>query len=73
MKMEGEETTMMPTHKLTIEEYIELDKNAEERYEYFNGEIRAMADSPSHARLSGNVAASLLLKLRGSKCEAFNS
>ena len=28
---------------MTIEEYIEFDKNAEGRYEYFDGEIFAMA------------------------------
>ena len=59
---------------MTIEEYIEFDKNAEGRYEYFDGEIFAMAGgSPEHARISGNVFASLHDKSRGSKCEAFNS
>jgi Uma2 family endonuclease len=68
------EMSALPIHKLTIEEYIELDKNSEERYEYFAGEIFAMAGgSPEHNRVSLNVAASLLQKLRGSPCEAFNS
>lgn len=64
----------LPIPKLTIEEYIELDKQSDERYEYFNGKIFAMAGgSPEHARISGNVFASLLQKLRGSTCEPFNS
>jgi Uma2 family endonuclease len=37
----------VPIHKLTIEEYIELDKNSEERYEYFEGEIFAMSGGSS--------------------------
>lgn len=60
--------------KYTLEEYLELDKNSEERYEYFDGEVFAMAGgSPNHARAGGNVYALLQQRLRGSKCEAFNS
>lgn len=62
------------SHKLTIEEYIELDKNSEERYEYFDGEVFAMAGgSPEHGIIGGNVFAHLFLKLRGSQCQALNS
>ncbi len=58
----------------TLEEYIELDKNSDEKYEYFDGEVFAMAGgSPDHARIGGNVYATLQQKLRGGNCEAFNS
>ncbi|MBS1791966.1 MAG: Uma2 family endonuclease [Acidobacteria bacterium] len=58
----------------TLDEYLELDKNSEERYEYFDGEVFAMAGgSPNHARAGGNVYALLQQKMRGRKCEAFNS
>lgn len=64
----------LPIRKLTIEEYIELDKNSEERYEYFDGEVFAMAGgSPEHGIIGGNVFAHLFLKLRGSQCQALNS
>jgi len=64
----------LPKRKYTLEEYIELDKNSEEKYEYFNGEIFAMVGgSPNHARISGNVYSSLQQRLRGRGCEAFNS
>lgn len=54
-------------HKMTIEEYIEFDKNAEGRYEYFDGEVFAMAGgSPAHARIGLNVTGTLREKLRGS-------
>lgn len=66
--------TAIPVHKLTIEEYVELDKNSEERYEYFEGEIFAMAGgSPEHGRIAGNVFARLFIKLTSVKCEVFNS
>ena len=64
----------LPIHKMTIEEYIEFDKNSMERYQYFDGEVFAMAGgSPEHARISGNTFARLFLKLLGGKCEVFNS
>lgn len=64
----------IPITKLSLEEYLELDKNSEEKYEYFDGEIFAMAGgSPNHARIGGNVYESLQRKLRGKSCEAFNS
>ncbi len=66
--------TAVPKKKYTLEEYLELDKNSEERYEYFDGEVFAMAGgSPDHARLSGGVYALLERKLEGRDCEAFNS
>lgn len=66
--------TAVPKPHLTIEEYIELDKNSEERFEYFDGEVFAMAgSSPSHARIAGRVYAILESRLAGKNCEAFNS
>ncbi len=60
--------------KYTLEEYLELDKNSEEKYEYFDGEVFAMAGgSPSQARAGGNVYFLFQQKLRGGKCEPFNS
>lgn len=66
--------TALPKKKYTLEEYLELDRNSEERYEYFDGEVFAMAGgSPNHARISGNIYSTLQSKLRGGRCEAFNS
>ena len=64
----------LPKPKMTIEEYIEFDKLSEERYEYFAGELFAMAGgSPNHTRIGGNVYASLREKLRRGACEAFTA
>ena len=64
----------LPLHKMTMEEYLEFDKNAEGRYEYFAGEVFAMTGgSPEHTRIGGNVFGTLREKLRGTNCEAFTS
>jgi Uma2 family endonuclease len=64
----------IPVTKLSLDEYLELDKNSEERYEFFDGEIFAMAGgSPSHSRIGLNICNELAQKLRGRNCEAFNS
>ena len=66
--------TTLPSRRYSLEEYIELDKTSEERYEYFDGLVFAMTGgSPNHARISGNVYASIRERLRGRNCEAFNS
>jgi len=66
--------TAVPKKKYTLEEYLELDRTSEERYEYFDGEVFAMAGgSPNQARISGNACSTLQSKLRGGRCEAFNS
>ncbi len=64
--------TALPKQRLTIEEYIELDKNSQERFEYFDGEVFSMAgNSPNHVRISRNVCNKLSQKLEGRDCEAF--
>ncbi|HMV48522.1 MAG TPA: Uma2 family endonuclease [Blastocatellia bacterium] len=60
--------------RYTLEEYLELEKSSEERYEYFDGEVFAMAGgSLSHSRIGGNAYSTLQSKLKGGNCEAFNS
>lgn len=64
----------LPIHKMTMEEYLEFDKNAEGRHEYFDGEVFAMAGgSPEHTRIGGNVFGTLREKLRGTHCASFTS
>ena len=60
--------------KYTLEEYLELEKNSEEKYEYFDGEVFAMAGgSPNHARLGLDIGNLFSQKLKGRNCETFNS
>ncbi len=64
--------TALPKPKYTLEEYIELEKSSEDRYEYFDGEIFAMAGSSlEHLRIGKNIARHLENKLEGKPCEAF--
>jgi Uma2 family endonuclease len=66
--------TALPKKRYTLEEYLELDRTSDEKYEYFDGEVFAMAGgSPEHSRISLNIGALLRIKLRGGSCEAFNS
>jgi Uma2 family endonuclease len=59
--------------RYTVEEYIAILKNSDERYEYFDGELVAMAGGKiAHGAIALNVAATLQSKLAGFACRAFN-
>jgi len=63
-----------PITKVTEEEYLALDRAAEVRSEYFNGEIFAMSGgSMRHAQLQGNIFGELYNALRGGVCRAYGS
>src|SRR6185436_20277759 len=60
--------------KLTEEEYLAIERAAEFKSEFFNGEMFAMSGvSLGHARLQQNLSGELFNRLRGSGCEAFSS
>lgn len=67
--------TALPTKKfITPEEYLETERVAETKHEYFNGEIFAMAGSSfRHALISTNIASNFSLKLKGKNCRALQS
>lgn len=59
---------------ISPEEYLQRERTAVQKSEYFAGEVFLMAGaSPNHNRIVANVSAELNLGLRGSRCEAFNS
>lgn len=59
--------------KLTIEEYLKLEQDSEERYEFVDGEAFCVTGSTvNHARITGNLCTSLHPKLRGTSNEVFN-
>ncbi|MEM9833012.1 MAG: Uma2 family endonuclease [Bacteroidota bacterium] len=52
----------------TIEEYVQLEKDTNVHYEYYDGEVYAMAGgSYDHTTISGNVYSELKAKLRNKK------
>ena len=56
--------------RYTVDEYLAMERAAEERHIYLDGEIIAMAgESLSHGRISVNVVASLVAQLKGKPCE----
>ena len=58
----------------TPEQYLELDRKAEFRSEYVNGEILAMAGASGlHNRITLNLGSLLTTLLRGTPCEPFTS
>ena len=55
----------------TIEQYLNYEREANERNEYIDGEIYAMAgESGAHGDISANLAGIIVAQLRGKNCRA---
>ena len=64
----------MKTSFLTPQEYWEIERNHETKWELWNGHAHEMTDfSRNHVCISGNVLCSLGNQLRGQQCEPFVS
>ena len=60
----------IPKERFTLEEYIEFDKNSEERYEYFDGVVVSMSGGTlAHNRIARNLTTGLTNRLGGQGCE----
>jgi Uma2 family endonuclease len=61
--------------KISVEEYLELERTSNVRHEYLDGEIREMpGGNETHSRLKVNVVTSLQIALREtSACWLYNS
>ena len=60
-------------YRFTVEEYLAFERTSDERHEYLDGVIYAMAgESPDHGRICTNLVATLVPQLRGSDCEVFS-
>lgn len=58
--------------RYTLEEYFELERKSEERFEYWNGEIFSMSGvTPEHAQLEVNFISRLNSRLTGKGCRVF--
>ena len=63
-----------PQNYITPEEYLELERKAGRKSEYYKGEIFLMAGaSPRHVLITSNVVVALGPQLRGKKCGVFFS
>lgn len=64
--------TALPKQHYTLEEYLELDANAEARLEYWDGEIFDMSGvSEQHNEIEVNLIARLSPQLRSKGCRLF--
>lgn len=62
----------LPKPYYTPDEYLERERLADYKGEYFAGEIFAMAGaSRTHSLISSNVSAALTVQLRGRPCEVY--
>ena len=57
----------------SVDEYLALEREAEERSEYLDGLIYLMAgENPEHGRICTNINGQLYNQLAGSGCESFS-
>jgi len=58
--------------KLTETEYLALERAADFKSEFYDGEMFAMAGgAPMHSLIATNIAGELRTKLKGGPCKAF--
>ncbi|SRR6266498_127467 len=58
--------------RYTEDQYLSIEREADERHEYLDGRIYAMAgESPEHGAICTNLTAEIALQLRGTPCQAF--
>ena len=61
-----------PKRKYTLEEYFDLERSTNERFEYWNGDIYSMSGvSENHAQIETNSVTLLSNKLRERPCRVF--
>jgi Uma2 family endonuclease len=59
-------------HYVSVEEYLEGERDSQLRHEYVEGHVYAMAGaSDDHNRIAGNIFSFLHAALRGKPCEPF--
>jgi Uma2 family endonuclease len=62
----------LPKPRYTPQQYLEMERQAEFRSEYVNGEILAMAGaSPPHNRITLNIGSALTIQLAQTPCEPY--
>ncbi|MBC7889364.1 MAG: Uma2 family endonuclease [Ferruginibacter sp.] len=62
------------SQKYTIEAYLQMERAAEQKHEYYNGEIFAMAGAgPKHNVVFKNLYGELVYQLKGNPCQPYGS
>jgi Uma2 family endonuclease len=61
-----------PKKIYTLEDYLELEKSADEKFEFFDGEVWSMSGaSLYHNRIVQNLKFEIELQLRPKGCQSF--
>ena len=64
----------LPKHRLTEEEYLVIERAADYRSEYIDGEMYAMAGAgEQHVAIVSNIVAALHTQFRGRDCRTYSS
>jgi Uma2 family endonuclease len=64
--------TALPDRKYTLDEYIQLLKTSDERYEYFDGDVVSMSGGKiAHSTIASNVLHHLRTGTGGGRCQVF--
>ncbi|MBI3407980.1 MAG: Uma2 family endonuclease [Planctomycetes bacterium] len=59
------------TPRYTVEQYLKIERSVQDRYEFLDGQIRAMAgESGEHGDITANIMISLGSQLKGKPCRA---
>ena len=59
---------------ISAEDYLQAERNAAEKHEYYQGEIFAMSGaSAKHNRIQSNTIGEFYLKLKGKGCQPYGS
>jgi len=69
--------TISPPRKMTVEEYLEFERNSDAKHDYVDGQVidvRAMAGTTAnHSRIQLSWSVALRHRLEGMPCEPFGS
>ncbi len=66
--------SIQPKRRLSPEEYLEIERQAEYKSEYYNGEMFAFAGaSENHVVITGNVSAIFHAQLKNKKCKVYSN
>jgi len=71
---DGGEKMSLPQTKIryTEDQYLSMERGSEERHEYIDGQIYAMAgESPEHGAICTNLTREVSAQLKGTRCQAF--
>jgi Uma2 family endonuclease len=61
-------------HRLTEAEYLEIERRAECKSEFLDGEMFAMAGgTPNHSLIAANLIFALMMQLKGGPCRVYTS